>query len=90
MLMEGRWGVGFWGVMLCLAVFLGWSCAQGDADNVTAVYIVTLKQAPASHSYDELRVMKRHHVRGNGSEGMSRFDKPRYNFYWEFCFNLRV
>ena len=82
MLMEGRWGVGFWGVMLCLAVFVGCSCAQGDADNVTAVYIVTLKQAPASHLYDELRVKKGHHVKGNGSEGMSRFDKPaRYNFY---------
>ncbi|XP_042024891.1 subtilisin-like protease SBT2.3 isoform X1 [Salvia splendens] len=74
MLMEGRWGVGFWGVMLCLAVF---GCAQGDAYNVTAVYIVTLKQAPASHFYDELRVKKGHHVKGNGSEGMSRFDKPR-------------
>ncbi|XP_047954341.1 subtilisin-like protease SBT2.3 [Salvia hispanica] len=77
MQMEGRWGVGFWGVMVCLGVFVGCSFAQGDEGNVTAVYIVTLKQAPASHYYDELRVVKGHHVRGNGSEGMSRFDKAR-------------
>lgn len=81
MQMEGRWGVGFLGVTLCLAVFMGCSYAQSDADNVTAVYIVTLKQAPASHVYDELRVKGGHHVKRNGSEGMSRLDKPRYNFY---------
>ncbi|KAH6758882.1 Subtilase family protein [Perilla frutescens var. frutescens] len=75
--MESRWGVGFLGVMLCLGVFLGCSYAQGNAENVTAVYIVTLKQAPTSHYYGELRVKQGHHVKRNESERMSRLDRPR-------------
>ncbi|XP_057812179.1 subtilisin-like protease SBT2.3 [Salvia miltiorrhiza] len=78
MQMEGRRGVGFFGLVLCLAVFVGCSSAQSDSDNVTAVYIVTLKQAPTSHYYDdELRVKQGRHNKRNGSEGMSRLDKPR-------------
>lgn len=73
--MEGRWGVGFLGVMLCLGVFVGCCCAQSNADNVTAVYIVTLKQASSPHFYGELR------VKHNESDRMSRLDKPRYDFY---------
>lgn len=73
--MEGSLGIGFLGVMVCLAVFVSCSCAQSDGDNATAVYIVTLKQAPTPHYYDEqLR------AKGNGSGGMNRFYKPRYNF----------
>lgn len=69
--MEGSLGIGFLGVMVCLGVFVSCSCAQSDGDNVTAVYIVTLKQAPTPHYYDELRAKR------NGSDGMNRLDKPR-------------
>ncbi|KAL8512804.1 hypothetical protein ACS0TY_019077 [Phlomoides rotata] len=74
--MEGRWGIVLVAVMLCLGVFLDCSFAQENADNVTAVYIVTLKQAPTSHFYGELRVKQDHHVKRNGSERMNRLDKP--------------
>ncbi|KAK6150181.1 hypothetical protein DH2020_017706 [Rehmannia glutinosa] len=47
-----------------------------NADNITAVYIVTLKQAPTSHYYGEFRVNHGHHVKGNGSERKNRLDKP--------------
>ena len=40
--------------VLCLGAFLGIVCQDG-ADEVTAVYIVSLKQAPTSHYYGELR-----------------------------------
>lgn len=79
--MEGRWGIGLVAVMLCLVIFVGCSHAQDNANNITAVYIVTLKHAPTSHYYGELRVKQGHHIKRNGSERMSRLDKPRYNAY---------
>lgn len=80
--------------MLCLGVFLDCSFGQENADNITAVYIVTLKQAPTSHYYGELRVKHGHHIKRNGSEGMNRLDKPRYNLTKTlsessiFCFQI--
>lgn len=85
--MEGRWGVGFFGVMVFLGVVVGCSCAQRDVDNVTAVYIVTLKQAPSSHFYGEVKVKQGYNIKSNESERMSRFDKPRYDFYCKSCLN---
>lgn len=41
-------------VVLCLGTFLSVVCQDG-ADEVTAVYIVTLKETPTSHYYNELR-----------------------------------
>ncbi|GFQ04447.1 subtilisin-like protease [Phtheirospermum japonicum] len=62
--------------MLCLGIFVGCSDCQGNADNVTGVYIVTLKQAPTSHFYGELRAKQGQLIKRNGSEKKSRFDKP--------------
>lgn len=81
--MEGSLGIGFLGVMVCLGVFVSCGCAQNDADNVTAVYIVTLKQVPTPHYYDELRVKHGHHT-----EGMNKFDKPRYGIWLRILFEF--
>ncbi|KAL0363699.1 UNVERIFIED_CONTAM: Subtilisin-like protease SBT2.2 [Sesamum calycinum] len=74
--MEGRWGVGLVGVMLFLGMLVGCIYAQDNADINTAVYIVTLKQAPTSHYYGELRVKHGHHIKHNGSQ-RSRLDTAR-------------
>ncbi|KAL0398181.1 UNVERIFIED_CONTAM: Subtilisin-like protease SBT2.2 [Sesamum radiatum] len=74
--MEGRWGVGLIGVMLFLGMLVGCIYAQDNADTTTAVYIVTLKQAPTSHYYGELRVKHGHHIKRNGSQ-RSRLDTAR-------------
>ncbi|PIN17745.1 Tripeptidyl-peptidase II [Handroanthus impetiginosus] len=74
--MECRRGMGLVAVMLCLGILLGCNYAQDNADTITGVYIVTLKQAPTSHYYGELRVKHGHHIKRNGTERKSRFDKP--------------
>ncbi|XP_057482871.1 subtilisin-like protease SBT2.2 [Actinidia eriantha] len=51
-------------LVLCLGMFMGFTKCEDIADAVTAVYIVTLRQAPASHYYDELRTV----ARNNGSK----------------------
>lgn len=62
-----------------MGVFIGCCYAQDSSDTDSAVYIVTLKQAPTSHVYgSELRVKQGHHVKGNGTDRMSRLNyKPR-------------
>lgn len=65
----------FWGV------FVGCGLCLENEDSDTAVYIVTLKQAPVSHFYGELRVKghhHHHHSKNQGSGNFSRLDKPRY------------
>ncbi|KAL8033860.1 hypothetical protein ABFX02_13G184000 [Erythranthe guttata] len=71
--MECRWGIG---LVVCLGIFVGCSFAQENADNITAVYIVTLKQAPTSHYYGELRVKHDHHIKHSGSASMTTLAKP--------------
>ncbi|XP_057479687.1 subtilisin-like protease SBT2.2 isoform X1 [Actinidia eriantha] len=51
-------------LVLCLGMFMGFTECEDIADAVTAVYIVTLRQAPASQYYDELCAM----ARNNGSK----------------------
>ena len=64
-------------LVLCLGMFMGFTKCEDIADAVTAVYIVTLRQAPASHYYDELRAM----ARNNGSKQTRLdLDTPRYYF----------
>ncbi|EYU19074.1 hypothetical protein ABFS82_13G185400 [Erythranthe guttata] len=71
--MECRWGIG---LVVCLGIFVGCSFAQENADNITAVYIVTLKQAPTSHYYGELRVKHDHHIKHSGSASMTTLARP--------------
>uniref|UniRef100_A0A5B7BDU8 Putative subtilisin-like protease SBT3.5 n=1 Tax=Davidia involucrata TaxID=16924 RepID=A0A5B7BDU8_DAVIN len=70
--MEGIYGLQLMAV-LCLGLFMGYTWCQ---DNATAVYIVTLKQAPAAHYYDELRV-KSHGFKHGASGTANRLDTPR-------------
>ncbi|XP_073129278.1 subtilisin-like protease SBT2.2 [Henckelia pumila] len=70
-------GGGFLLVMLCLGIFASCNYAQdNDGGAITAVYIVTLKHAPTSHDYGQLRVKQRHQSKHNDSDGISRFHKP--------------
>ncbi|KAI8535354.1 hypothetical protein RHMOL_Rhmol10G0167800 [Rhododendron molle] len=58
-------------------IFVGFTWCQDNADAVTAVYVVTLRQAPASHYYgDELRVNTEDFDHG-ASGGTTRLDTPR-------------
>lgn len=68
-------------VMLCLGMFASCNCAPDNGGATTAVYIVTLKHVPTSHYYSELRVKQHQRRKHNGSDGMSRFDRPRYSFF---------
>lgn len=55
------------------------SSCQDDLDAATsgsAVYIVTLRQAPISHYQDELTRVGNHFR--HGASGRTRFQKPRY------------
>ncbi|KAA8544818.1 hypothetical protein F0562_019591 [Nyssa sinensis] len=63
-------------VVLCLGLFIGYTSCQDNADAVAAVYIITLKQAPAAHYYDELRV-KSHGFKDGASGTVNRLDTPR-------------
>lgn len=69
-------------LVVCWGIFVGFTWCQDNADAVTAVYIVTLRQAPASHYYgDELRVNAEDFDHG-ASGGTTRLDTPRYYFPW--------
>ncbi|GAV57260.1 Peptidase_S8 domain-containing protein/Inhibitor_I9 domain-containing protein [Cephalotus follicularis] len=58
-------------------LFVGTLCeSQDDSDSITAVYIVTLKQAPASHFNGELR-REAHGFKLGAAERLNRFNKPR-------------
>lgn len=88
--------------MLVLTMFLGmlvgggWSQENGTAEaSSSAVYIVTLKQAPTSHSYDLMLKTKggNHrskigHGSGSGSDRKSKLDKPRYYCFLRLCFQF--
>lgn len=65
-------------VVLCLGMLVGWVCCQ---DNVSAVYIVTLKQAPAAVYIAEF-LLKTKPFKQDGK--VNRLDKPlaRYNFIY--------
>ena len=74
-------------VVLCLGTFMGIVCQDG-ADEVTAVYIVTLKQTPTSHYYGELRKgtnVFRHGVPGK----LDRLHTPRF-YLSSLIFGFRV
>ncbi|XP_051128881.1 subtilisin-like protease SBT2.3 [Andrographis paniculata] len=75
-MMEGRLAMGLTTMVLCLGILIGCISAQDDEDSNAAVYIVTLKQAPASHYYGELRVKQNRHNNGSASKGMNILDKP--------------
>lgn len=65
-------------VVLCLGMSVGWVCCQ---DNVSAVYIVTLKQAPGA-VYNAEFIVKTKPFKQDGK--VNRLDKPlpRYKFIY--------
>ncbi|KAJ0016438.1 hypothetical protein Pint_11438 [Pistacia integerrima] len=68
-------------VLLFVGLFLSTLCQEDSDEAITAVYIVTLKQAPSAHSYaQELkRLSNTHHFNnqhGNSSR-LTIFQKPR-------------
>lgn len=85
-------------LMMFLGMFIGggWSQENGNADaSSSAVYIVTLKQAPTSHSYDLMLKTKGGNHRSkighgfdSGSGRKSKLDKPRYYCFLCFCFQF--
>lgn len=85
-------------LMMFLGMFIGggWSQENGNADaSSSAVYIVTLKQAPTSHSYDLMLKTKGGNHRSkighgfdSGSGRKSKLDKPRYYCFLCFCSKL--
>lgn len=66
---------------VCFGLFVN-TLSQGDSDSdaITAVYIVTLKQVPAVHHFEEELRRKGyqgfHH--GGASGRLNRFHKPRH------------
>ncbi|KAI8001391.1 Subtilisin-like protease SBT2.2 [Camellia lanceoleosa] len=68
-------------VVLCLGIFMVCTWCQHNGDAITAVYIVTLKQAPTSHYYGEqLRVKSGNGLKHDGASGSTtRLDTPRNN-----------
>ncbi|GMP70985.1 hypothetical protein CsSME_00029586 [Camellia sinensis var. sinensis] len=68
-------------VVLCLGIFMVSTWCQHNGDAITAVYIVTLKQAPTSHYYGEqLRVKSGNGLKHDGASGSTtRLDTPRNN-----------
>ncbi|XP_022845874.1 subtilisin-like protease SBT2.2 [Olea europaea var. sylvestris] len=74
--MEDGKGVSFIMLLLCLWILVGCCLGQNTSDSVTAVYIVTMKQAPVSHYYSEFRVKKEHQIKRSDSERRTRLDKP--------------
>lgn len=70
--------------VLCFGMFISSLC-QDDSDNVTAIYIVTLKEAHASvHYYDEMR-WENHGAKYGPSERL-RIPKPRYLYFYFILF----
>lgn len=72
--MEGGSGVKV--LMVCLGVFIGCSWAQDTGNADTAVYIVTLKEAPATHFNSEVKV-KDQIFDAAGSSRMNRLNRTR-------------
>lgn len=70
-------------VMISLGILVGYTWSQESENATTAIYIVTLKQAPASHSYDVLLKVKGNHSKIGGGSGSGRKNElvsPRYCF----------
>ena len=89
--MEGFYGVQLM-IVILLGFSLGWSwCQDEDYSNVSAVYIVTLKQAPAVHLNEEL-IVKSKHQKPSSSRNKNRLDKPlpRYDFLYSLILNFVV
>lgn len=66
-------------VLFSLVILVPCLCLQDVLDNATtSVYVVTLKQAPTSHSYG---VLTRLNDDNNGfkDNGRTQFQKPRYH-----------
>ncbi|GLU17478.1 hypothetical protein SLE2022_338440 [Rubroshorea leprosula] len=61
---------------LCLGLCLNVFC-QEDSDSITAVYIVTLRQAPVAHYYNEELSRQSHGFKLGESGRLNRLDKPR-------------
>ncbi|GLT76053.1 hypothetical protein SLA2020_477340 [Shorea laevis] len=61
---------------LCLGLCLNVFC-QEDSDSITAVYIVTLRQAPVAHYYNEELRRQSHGFKLGESGRLNRLDKPR-------------
>lgn len=59
-------------VMISLGILVGYTWSQESENATTAIYIVTLKQAPASHSYDVLLKVKGNHSKIGGGSGSGR------------------
>ncbi|KAF2304591.1 hypothetical protein GH714_034536 [Hevea brasiliensis] len=65
-------------VVLCLGLFVGILCENDSDSAIAAVYIVTLKQAPAAHYYGELR--RETNVFKHGSpDRRNKLHRPRNN-----------
>ena len=67
---------------LCFGLFVNTLGQEdSDSDTITAVYIVTLKQAPAAHYFEEeLRRQSHHHGSNHSSSSgrLNRLHKPRH------------
>ncbi|XP_068324795.1 subtilisin-like protease SBT2.2 [Pyrus communis] len=72
----------FHGVLLVGLLFLGMLvsslCQDEDSDNFSAVYIVTLREAPAVHYDAELRRSSINGVRHGGASERLNIHKPRF------------
>lgn len=64
----------FWLVMLLLTPSL---CQDDSDDTTTAVYIITLRQAPASHFQDELTRVGNGFRHDTSGSARTRLHKPR-------------
>ena len=77
-------------LVLCFGLLFVNTLSREDSDSdsdTTAVYIVTLKQAPAAHSFEEeLRKQNKSHKRFNhgapSSGRINRLNKPRHDFVY--------
>ena len=74
-------------VVICFGIYISSTlCQEDDSEDVTAVYIVTLKEAQAAtHYYDELRRVN--HSSKHGAYGRLNVHKRRY-FIFIFLFHI--
>ncbi|XP_058722876.1 subtilisin-like protease SBT2.3 [Vicia villosa] len=65
---------------ISLVILVPCLCLQDVLDNATtSVYVVTLKQAPTSHSYGVLTRLNDDNNNGFKDNGRTQFQKPRYD-----------
>lgn len=66
-------------ILFGLVILVPCLCLQDVLDNATtSVYVVTLKQAPTSHSYGVLTRLSDDNNNGFKDNGRTQFQKPRY------------